>query len=77
MIVYVNCRDPRRHLEEVNVAIRDFKKKVKNAGILQDLRKHEYYVAPAKKRRLKAAESLKQKKRDERKAEWQNRKFEF
>ncbi len=75
--VIVNSRDPRRHIEEVNHAIREFKKKVKRTGILQDLRKYEHYTAPSKRRRLKAAESLKQRKRDDRKAQWQNQKYEF
>lgn len=75
--VIVNCRDSRRHMDEVEQAIREFKRAVKKAGILSDLRKHEYYVAPAKKRRLKAEESLKQRRRDERKTKWQQTKNDF
>lgn len=75
--VIVNSRDPRRHREEVDNALRELRKKVKKAGIFQDLRKHEHFVAPSKKRKLKAAESLKQRKRDERKSQWQNRSNDF
>lgn len=40
--------------ESLDSALRRFKKEVTKAGILQDLRKHEYYVAPSQKRRLKS-----------------------
>ena len=34
--------------------IRAFKKKCEKANILQDLRSHEYYVAPSLKKKLKS-----------------------
>ena len=34
-------------------ALKKFKKKVKNSGLMLDLRKHEYYEKPSKKRREK------------------------
>lgn len=71
--VKVNCKDPRKHRQEVDDALREFKKITKKAGLMQELRKREHYVAPARKRKLKSAESLKQRKRDERKAQWQNK----
>lgn len=40
--------------ESVESMLRRFKKKVEKAGVLQDMRKHEEYVAPAEKRRLKS-----------------------
>ena len=40
--------------EALDSALRRFKKEVIKAGILIDLRKHEYYVSPSQKRRLKS-----------------------
>lgn len=40
--------------ESAEAMLRRFKKKVEKASILQDMRKHEEYVAPAAKKRLKS-----------------------
>lgn len=40
--------------EALDSALRRFKREVLKAGILNDLRKHEYYVSPSQKRRLKS-----------------------
>jgi small subunit ribosomal protein S21 len=69
----VNCRDMRKHREEVNAALEELKKQLKKSGILQELRRREYYVPPSKARRLKHEESLKQRIRDEKKQQWQKR----
>jgi small subunit ribosomal protein S21 len=69
--VDVNCRDPRKHRGEVEDALREFKKQVKKSGLMQELRRREHYVSPSKARRLKRNESLKQRKRDEKKQAWQ------
>ena len=45
-------------------ALMEFKKQVKRAGILEDLRKYEYYVSPSLKRKLKRQEALKRKRRE-------------
>jgi small subunit ribosomal protein S21 len=74
--IEVNCRDYRKHRQEVDDALREFKKEVKKAGLMQELRKREHYVAPSRKRKLKSAESMKQRKRDERKAQWQRKNSE-
>ena len=39
--------------ETLDSALRRFKKEMVKAGTLQELRKREYYVSPAQKRRLK------------------------
>ncbi len=43
--------------ESIDSVLRKFKRKVKNSGILQDLRKREYFEKPSeeKKRKEKAA----------------------
>jgi small subunit ribosomal protein S21 len=75
--VQVNCRDVRKHRQEVDDAIREFKKQVKKAGIMQELKSREHYVAPSKKRRLKRSESLKQRKRDAKKQTWHDKGNDF
>ncbi|MCD8203892.1 MAG: 30S ribosomal protein S21 [Coprobacillus sp.] len=43
-----------RENETLDDAIRRFKRQVNKAGTLQEVRKHEYYVKPAVKRKLKS-----------------------
>lgn len=77
MEVKVKCADPRKHESEVAYALQDLKKQLKKDGLMNELRRREHYVAPSRKRRLKHTESIKQRRRDEKKAEWQNHKKDF
>jgi small subunit ribosomal protein S21 len=45
-------------------AMSEFKRKVKKAEILRDLRKHEYYQKPSTKRKAKRLEALKRRRRE-------------
>lgn len=45
--------------ESIDSALRRFKKEVVKAEILKDLRKHEYYIAPSAKRRMKHEAAMK------------------
>ena len=45
--------------ESIDSALKRFKKEVAKTGILLDLKKHEYYVAPSAKRRLKHEAAMK------------------
>lgn len=47
----------RRPEETVDSMLRRFKKEVLKSEVLKDLRKHEFYIAPSEKRRLKSAEA--------------------
>lgn len=49
--------------ETFDSMLRRFKKSVVKSEVLKDLRKHEYYVSPGEKRRLKSAEAQKRAKR--------------
>ena len=49
----------RRPEESVDSMLRRFKKEVLKAEIIKDLRKHEYYIAPSEKRRMKSNEARK------------------
>ena len=55
-------------------ALKEFKKQLKKSGLLQELRIRESYMSPSKKKRFKHNEAIKQRKRDERKAQWQSKK---
>ena len=47
----------RRPEETVDSMLRRFKKEVLKSEVLKDHHKHEFYVAPSEKRRLKSAEA--------------------
>ena len=52
------AKQEKRPGESIDSVLRKFKRKVKNEGTLQELRKREYFEKPSeeKKRRKKAAE---------------------
>ena len=54
MSIFVKVRNG-----DINGAIRTFKKKVNDSGILRDLKAHEYYLTKSQKRRVKHKEALK------------------
>ena len=45
--------------ETLDSMLKRFKKEVLKSEVLKDLRKHEYYVSPSQKRRIKSAEAQK------------------
>jgi small subunit ribosomal protein S21 len=49
----------RRPDETVDSMLRRFKKEMLKSEVLKDLRKHEYYISPSEKRRIKSAEAQK------------------
>ncbi len=51
--------------KDFQIALAEFKKRVKKAGVMEDLRKHEYYVKPSVKRKLKRAEAQKRRRREQ------------
>lgn len=59
--------------ETVDSLYKRFKKKFQNEGILQDLRKGEYYIPKSEKKRLKHEQALKRL----RKAERKRKKFDY
>jgi ribosomal protein S21 len=75
--VNVNIRDGKKHRDEVDSALRELKKQLKKNGLMQELRRREHYTAPSKARTIKRDESLKQRRRDDRKNEWQRNKEQF
>lgn len=53
----------RRSDETVDSMLKRFKKEVLKSEVLKDLRKHEFYVSPSEKRRIKSAEAQKRAKK--------------
>ncbi len=70
--IQVLCRatNQKGHIDEVENALKELKKQMKKSGILQELRRREHYLSPSKAKRRKRNESIKQRKRDQRKNEW-------
>ena len=56
-----------RKEENIDSALRRFKKELVKSGTLQELRKREYYVAPSEKRRLKHEAAMKRAKKKQEK----------
>jgi small subunit ribosomal protein S21 len=50
-------------------AMAEFKRRVKKAGIMEDVRKKEYYMKPSVKKKLKRLEAKRRQKREERQNE--------
>lgn len=61
----VNAKVVRREGEDVESLLRRFKRKVNDADVLHDMKKHEFYLSPSQKDREKRKE-----------AELKRRKFE-
>jgi ribosomal protein S21 len=68
--VSVKYTSDKKHRDDVDSALTEFKKLVKKSGILQEISRREFYKSPAKTRRFKREESQRQKRRDERKQQW-------
>lgn len=54
--------------ESIDAALKKFKKKVEKEGIMLEIKKREYYVAPSLKKRLKHERALKMRQKHEKKA---------
>ena len=57
-----------RRGEDINKAIRRFKRKVEAEGILKDVKKRKYYLKPSLKKRLKRIEAAKRRRKTERRS---------
>jgi len=49
-------------------AMTEFKRRIKKAGLFEDLKKHEYYVKPSLRKKLKKLDAIKRKRREENEA---------
>jgi ribosomal protein S21 len=53
----------------VDSALKEFKRRMKKSGILQDLKRYESYMSPSKKKKFRKNEAIKRNKREQRKLE--------
>jgi len=51
--------------KDFEIALAEFKKQVKKAGIFDDLRKKEHYLKPSIRRKRKREEAIRRRKREE------------
>lgn len=68
--------DYKKDKANIDAALRDFKKKIKKSGIMNELRQREAYMSPSKYKRYRKNEAIKRRKRDEKKQEWTNNQSE-
>ena len=73
---YVEIRNNpnRKPADLVNDALKELKRKMKKEGVLQDLKKYEFYMSPSKKKRFRKKEAFKRLKREQRKQDWYSKK---
>jgi ribosomal protein S21 len=70
--MYIEIRgsdEGNRHREAVDNALKEFKRRMKKSGILQDLKRYESYMSPSKKKKFRKNEAIKRNKREQRKLE--------
>ena len=58
-----------RRGEDINKAIRRFKRKVEAEGIFREVKRRRYYLKPSMKKRIKRAEAEKRRRKLERRAQ--------
>ncbi len=58
-----------RRGEDINKAIRRFKRKVEAEGIFREVKRRKYYVKPSMKKRIKRAEAEKRRRKLERRSQ--------
>lgn len=54
----------------VEMALKELKRKMRKENIFQDLKRKEYYMTPSQRKKFRKQESLKRQRRDEKKKEW-------
>jgi ribosomal protein S21 len=65
-----NTGDAKKDRAAVDVALREFKKRIKKSEIMNELREREAYMTPSKYKRYRKNEAIKRRKRDSRKSQW-------
>lgn len=57
--------------EPIDRALKKFKSKIRKEGLLDEMKKREFYEKPSQRRRREFAQAVKREKRRQREAEWQ------
>lgn len=60
-----------RRDEPIDKALRKFKSKIRKEGLLEEMKRREFYEKPSQKRRRELAQAIKREKRRQREADFQ------
>ena len=60
-----------RREESIDKALRKFKSKIRKEGILEEMKRREFYEKPSQRRRREKAQAIKRERRRQREAELQ------
>ena len=60
-----------RRDEPIDKALKKFKSKIKREGLIDEMKKREFYEKPSQRRRKQLAAAVKREKRRQRESEWQ------
>lgn len=60
-----------RRDEPIDKALRKFKSKLRKEGLLEEMKKREFYEKPSQKKRRELAQAIKREKRRQREADFQ------
>ena len=60
-----------RKEESIDKALRKFKSKIRKEGILEEMKRREFYEKPSQRRRREKAQAVKREKRRQREADYQ------
>jgi small subunit ribosomal protein S21 len=60
-----------RRDESIDKALKKFKSRIKREGLIEEMKKREFYEKPSQKRRKQLAQAVKRERRRQREADWQ------
>ena len=60
----------KKHSEQVDYALSELRKQLKKDNFQYELQRREFYMSPSARKRFRKNESLKRRKRENRKQEW-------
>lgn len=60
-----------RKEEPIDKALRKFKSKIKREGIIEEMKRREFYEKPSQRKRRQLAQAVKREKRRVREQDWQ------
>lgn len=60
-----------RKEESIDKALRKFKSKIRKEGILEEMKRREFYEKPSQRKRREKAQAVKREKRRQREADYQ------
>lgn len=65
-----NSRHAKNHVGQVDWALKELRKQLKKDNFSYELKRREHYMSPSAKKRFRKNESIKRRKREDRKQQW-------